>query len=122
MEFRAQSLYYRRDDGPREGGRVPRERKSDMKQIVKKELDGRGYIVNLSTAREGENLIGRIHVIDAATEKTVARFVGVGRFDDLHLMFGLDATEGIARDILSQMMSVADMLRLFVPGASVREE
>lgn len=101
---------------------MPKERMSGMHEIAKRELDGRGYIVRLSTTREGENLIGRVQVADAATNRTVARFVGVGKIDDLELVFGVDATEGISRDFLSQLMNLADMMRYFIPGASVREE
>ena len=88
-----------------------------MMEIAKRELDGRGYVLHLSTARDGENLMGRVQVTDVATGKVVARFVGVGKFDNLELVFGLDAMEGIAKDLLSQMMNLAEMLRYFIPGA-----
>jgi hypothetical protein len=93
-----------------------------MMEVAKRELDGRGYVLRLSTAREGENLVGRVQVTDVSTDKVVARFVGVGKFDNLELVFGLDAMEGIAKDLLSQMMNLADMLRYFIPGASIRED
>lgn len=101
---------------------MPKERISEMQEIAKRELESRGYIVRLSTARDGDSMIGRIQVADAETNRTVARFVGIGKIDDLELVFGIDATEGIGRDFLSQLMSLADMMRYFLPGASIREE
>lgn len=91
-------------------------------ELAKRELDGRGYVLRLSTARDGENLVGRVEVTDVATDKIVARFVGIGKFDNLEVVVGLDAMEGIAKDLLSQVMNLADILRYFIPGASLREE
>jgi hypothetical protein len=93
-----------------------------MMELAKRELDGRGYVLRLSTARDGENLVGRVEVTDVATDKIVARFVGIGKFDNLEVVVGLDAMEGIAKDLLSQVMNLADILRYFIPGASLREE
>ncbi|HKZ99746.1 MAG TPA: hypothetical protein VJ326_09190 [Thermoplasmata archaeon] len=101
---------------------MPKDRVSDMQEIAKRELESRGYVFRLSTAREGENLVGRVQVSDAATNRTVAKFVGIGKFDNLELVFGIDAAEGISRDILSQIMGLADMLKFLIPGASVRQE
>jgi hypothetical protein len=104
------------------GDPVPREAKAAMMELAKRELDGRGYVLRLSTARDGENLVGRVEVTDVATDKIVARFVGIGKFDNLEVVVGLDAMEGIAKDLLSQVMNLADILRYFIPGASLREE
>lgn len=101
---------------------MPKDRVSDMQEIAKRELESRGYIFRLSTAREGDNLVGRVQVSDAASNRTVARFVGVGKLDNLELVFGVDAAEGISRDFLSQIMGLADMLKFLIPGASIREE
>ena len=106
----------------REGAPVAKDNKLAMMDIAKRELDGRGYILRFQTAREGENLVGRIQVVDAGSEKVVARFVGIGKFDNLELVLGLDAMEGIAKNLLSQAMNLADLLRYFVPGVSLREE
>lgn len=108
-------------DGAGRGAWMPKDNKAVMMDIAKRELNGRGYVLRLSTAREGENLIGRVQVTDVATDKVVARFVGVGKFDNLELAFGIDAMEGIAKDLLSQMMNLAEMLKYFVPGASFKE-
>jgi len=107
---------------PREARDVPKEDRSEMKEIVKRQLEGRGYIVRLSTSREGDTTVGRIEVADAKTDKAVARVVSAAKIDNLELVFGVDATEGIARDLLSQAMSLADLLRFLIPGLSVREE
>ncbi|OGS48859.1 MAG: hypothetical protein A3K68_06990 [Euryarchaeota archaeon RBG_16_68_13] len=95
---------------------------SEMKEIAKKELDGRGYIVRLSTKRDGDSTIGRVHVLEAGSDKTVAKLVSVIKLDNLELVFGVDVTEGIARDLVSQAMSLADLLRFLVPGFSMKEE
>lgn len=101
---------------------MPKEERSEMREIAKRQLEGRGYLIRLSTAREGDNMIGRAEVSDAATGKAVARFVSVAKVDNLELVFGIDATEGIAREFVSQAMSLADLLRFLIPGLSVREE
>src|SRR5437764_1203207 len=44
---------------------MAKEDKSEMTTIAKKQLQGRGYLVSLSTSREGENLIGKLRVSDA---------------------------------------------------------
>jgi hypothetical protein len=89
---------------------------------IAKQLQGRGYVISLSTSREGENLIGKIRVSEAATQREVAKFVGVWKIDDLHLVFGLDAEEGIARDFVSQAMNLFDLFKFVIPGAQIREE
>lgn len=101
---------------------MPKVDASDAREIAKKQLEGRGYIISLSTAREGDSMIGRIQVSDAASDRTVARFVSVAKVDNLQLVFGIDAAEGIARDLMSQAMSLVDLLRFLIPGVSVREE
>jgi hypothetical protein len=96
--------------------------KSDMTTIAKKQLQGRGYVVSLSTSRDGENLIGRLRVSEASTQRTVASLVSVWKVDDLHLVFGLDAPEGVARDFMSQAMNLFDLFKYVIPGAEIREE
>lgn len=93
-----------------------------MREIVKRQLEGRGYILRLSTAREGDNMMGRVEVSDAATSKTVAKFVSVAKVDNLEIVLGIDAAEGIARDLVSQAMNLTDLLKYLIPGLSVREE
>src|SRR5207302_3393548 len=81
---------------------MAKEDKSDMTTIAKKQLQGRGYLVSLSTSRDGENLIGKLRVSEAGTQRTVANLVSVWKVDDLQLVFGLDAGEGIAKDFVTQ--------------------
>src|SRR2546430_2326791 len=47
---------------PREAPSMAKEDKSEMTTIAKKQLQGRGFLVSLSTTREGENLIGKLRV------------------------------------------------------------
>ena len=101
---------------------MAKEDRSETREIVKRQLGGRGYIVRVSTAREGDTMIGRVQVSDAATDKPVATFVSAGKLDNIELVFGIDATEGIAREFLSQTMGLADLLRFLIPGVSIREE
>ncbi len=101
---------------------MPKESKSEMMEIAKRELEGRGYVVQLSTNRQGENLIGKVHVREAATQRTVAKFVSVWKVDDLELVFGLDAGEGIAKDFVRQALNVLDLFKYVVPGMEIREE
>lgn len=101
---------------------MAKEEKSDMTTIAKKQLEGRGYVISLSTNREGENIIGKLRVREASTQKTVANFVSVWKIDNLELVFGLDAGEGIARDFMNQAMNLFDLFRYVIPGAQVKEE
>lgn len=101
---------------------MPKDDKSEMREIVKRQLAGRGYIIRLSTARDGDTTIGRVQVSDAATDKAVATFVSAGKLDNIELVFGVDATEGLAREFLSQTMGLADLLRFLIPGVSIKEE
>lgn len=93
-----------------------------MATIAKKQLEGRGYVVSLTTRREGENLIGKVRVSEAGTQRTVANLVSVWKIDELELVFGLDAGEGIARDFVSQAMNLLDLFKYVIPGAQVKEE
>jgi len=101
---------------------VAKDEKSEMREIAKRVLQGRGYVVRLSTSREGDSMIGKIQVTDAATDRAVATFVNVGKIDNLEIVFGLDATEGIAREFLSQAMGLADLFKFLIPGMSIKEE
>ena len=93
-----------------------------MREIVRRHLDNKGYVVRLSTHREGENLVGRVHVTDASSDETVAKLVGVGKVDNLEVVFGVDASDGIVRDFVNQILNAADFLRYMVPSVSVKEE
>src|SRR5437660_10149885 len=98
------------------------EEKSDMTTIAKTRREGRGYLVSLSTSRDGENLIGKLRVSEAGTQRTVANLVSVWKVDDLQLVFGLDAGEGIAKDFVTQAMNLFDLFKYVIPGAQIKEE
>ena len=101
---------------------MAKEDKSDMMAIAKKQLQGRGYVVSLSTTRDGENLIGKLRVSEASTQRTVANLVSVWKVDDLELVFGLDAGEGIARDFVNQAMNLLDLFKYVIPGTTIKED
>ena len=101
---------------------MAKEENSEMREIVRKHLDNKGYVVRLTTHRDGDNLIGRVHVTDAGSDETVAKLVGVGKVDHLELVFGADASEGIARDFVNQVLNLAEFLRYMVPTVSVKED
>ncbi len=90
--------------------------------ILRRELGGRGVIVHLSTAQEGKNLVARLEISEAATEKRLARVVSVAKVDDLNLLVGIDAPEGVVRDFLAQVFGFADALRELVPAMTIHEE
>lgn len=100
---------------------MAKEEKSEMVSIAKKQLQSRGYLISLSTSREGENLIGKLKVSEAGTQRTVANLVSVWKVDDLEVVFGLDAGEGIARDFMSQAMNLFDLVKYAIPGAQIKE-
>ena len=97
------------------------EKKSEMTTNAKKQLEGRGYVVSLSTNRDGENLIGKLRVSEASTHRTVANLVSVWKIDNLELVFGVDAGEGIAKDFMNQAMNLFDLFRYVIPGAQTKE-
>src|SRR5436309_16098623 len=101
---------------------MAKEDKSDMTTIAKKQLQGRGYLVSLSTSRDGKNLIGKLRVSEAGTQRTVANLLSVWKVDDLQLVFGLDAGEGIAKDSMTQAMNLFDLFKYVIPGAQIKEE
>src|SRR2546426_9522201 len=80
--------------GRREALSMAKEEKSEMATIAKKQLEGRGYVLSLSTTRDGENLIGKGRVTEAATQRTVARFVSVREIYKRELVVGIDGGEG----------------------------
>jgi hypothetical protein len=79
-------------------------------------------VIHLSTSREGANLIAHFQITEAATDKSVARLVTVAKVEDLNLVIGLDAPEGVARNFLAQLFGFADALRELVPAVTIREE
>jgi hypothetical protein len=107
---------------PQEAPSMAKEDKSEMTTIAKKQLQGHGFLVSLSTTREGENLIGKLRVSEAATQRTVANLVSVWKVDDLELVFGLDTGDGIARDFVNQAMNLFDLFKYVIPGAQIKEE
>ncbi len=94
----------------------------EKREILKKELGGHGLVIRLSTSREGANLIARLEVTEAATNKSVAKIVSVAKIDNLNLVIGVDAPEGVARDFLAQIFGFADALRDLVPAVTIHEE
>ncbi len=91
------------------------------REILKRELGGRGLILRLSTSRDGENLVARLEITESATDRTLAKLVSVARVDDLDLVVGVDIPEGVARDILAQILGAADALRELVPAVTIHE-
>src|SRR5207247_11187775 len=94
---------------------MAKEDKSDMTTIAKKQLQGRGYLVSLSTSRDGEHLLGQLRVSEAGTQRTVANLVSVWTVDDLQLVFGLDAGEGLANDFVTQPLNLFDRHKSVIP-------
>lgn len=101
---------------------MPKDGAEEKVAILKRELGGRGYVVHLSTSREGTNLVARLEISEAATEKRLARLVSVAKVDDLNVVVGIDAPEGVLRDFLAQVFGFADALRELVPAVTIREE
>lgn len=90
--------------------------------ILKRELGGHGYVVHLSTSRKGKNLVARLEISEAATDKHLARLVSVAKVDDLNLLVGIDAQEDVLREFLAQVFGFADALRELVPAVTIHED
>jgi hypothetical protein len=101
---------------------MPKDDTEDKLAILKRELGGRGYVIHLSTAKEGGNLVARLEVSEAATEKNLVRLVSVAKVDDLNLLVGVDAPEGVLKEFLAQVFGFADALRELVPAVTIHEE
>lgn len=95
---------------------------AEKRALLRRELGQRGYILHLSTSREGANLVARLQVTDAATDRDVAKIVSVAKVDDLNLLIGVDAPEGVVKDLLAQVLGFADALRELVPAVTIHEE
>lgn len=101
---------------------MPKDDAEEKRAILKRELGAHGYVIRLSTSREDGNLIARLEVSEAATNKGVARVVSVAKVDDLNLLVGVDAPEGVMKDFLVQLLGFADALRELVPAVTIHEE
>jgi hypothetical protein len=101
---------------------MPKDVAEEKLALLKRELGGRGYVLHLSTEREGENLVARLEVSEAATEKRLVRLVSVAKVDDLNLLVGIDAQEGVLKEFLAQVFGFADALRELVPAVTIHEE
>ncbi len=101
---------------------MPKADNEEKRALLRRELGGRGYIVHLSTSREGANLVARLEVTDAGTGQGVAKIVSVTKVDDLNLLIGVDAPEGVVKDFLAQVIGFADALRELVPAVTIHEE
>jgi hypothetical protein len=89
---------------------------------VREQMARRGYLVHITTARDGANVVGRIRVTQASTDATVAKLVASAKIDNLDLVIGIDAEEGLIRDLLAQALNAADALREAIPTITIREE
>lgn len=76
----------------------------------------------MSTSRDGASLVARLEVTEVATDRTVAKFVGVANVDDLDILIGVDAPENAVREFLAQLFGAADALRGLAPVVTIREE
>ncbi len=90
--------------------------------LLKRELGGHGYMIRLSTSREGANLVARLEVSDAATDERIAKLVSVAQVDNLDILVGVDAPEGVVRDFLAQLLGFADAVRELVPAVTIHDE
>ncbi len=101
---------------------MPDDTTKEKRDILRRELGEHGLVLRLSTSREGANLIARLEISQAGTDKPIAKLVTVAPVDNLDLVIGVDATEGVARDLLSQLLGFADALRDLVPPVIIHEE
>ena len=88
-------------------------------KVVRDELGNRGYVVEIQARREGDLVIGRLHVTNADTNETVAKFVGAGKMENLNLCFGVDA-EGTLRDVLLRAMTTWQGVQSMVPSVVLK--
>ena len=102
----------RRSDRARRGMSVTDE---ELHNIVKNELGNRGYVVNVEAHREGDYLVGKLHVTSAETDETVAKIVGVGNPEGMRLAFGIDA-EGTLRDVVFRALSTWQGMQTLMPS------
>lgn len=87
---------------------------------MREELGNRGYVVNLHAHRQGEILVGQVHVTSAETNETVAKVVGAGKVEDLRLCFGVDA-EGVFRDMIFKAFGAWQGVQTLMPEFVFKE-
>ena len=92
---------------------------SDLARIIKNELGGRGYVINVDTRREGDYLVGSLHVTSAETDETVAKVVGVGNVENMRVSFGIDA-EGTVRDLIFKALTTFQGMQGMIPSFVVK--
>jgi len=88
---------------------------AELINVVKRELGNRGYVVMMNAHREGDLVVGSVSVTSAATDETVARFVGVGTLENLRLCFGVEA-EGTMRDVVAKAIGTMEGVKNLVPS------
>ncbi|MEK6851853.1 MAG: hypothetical protein AABY30_04870 [Candidatus Thermoplasmatota archaeon] len=88
-------------------------------QIVRDELGNRGYVVNVQARREGDVVVGHVHVTSAETDETVAKIVGAGKMETLNMSFGLDI-EGTLRDVLVKAFSTWQGMQNLIPAVVLK--
>ena len=86
-----------------------------LNTLVKKELGNHGYVVNIDARKDGEYLVGKLHVTNAETDETVAKIVGVGNPEGMRLAFGIDA-EGTLRDVVFRALSTWQGMQTLMPS------
>lgn len=92
---------------------------AELYKIVKHELGSRGYIVNVYAHRQGDVLVGQVHVASAETDETVAKVVGAGNLEDVRLCFGVDA-EGTVRDAIFKALGMWQGVQNLMPTFVVK--
>ncbi|HYS70979.1 MAG TPA: hypothetical protein VEM95_01005 [Thermoplasmata archaeon] len=85
-----------------------------LQEVVKNELGSRGYVVNVQARRDGDLVVGHLHVTSAETDETVAKLVGAGKMEDLNVCFGIDA-EGTFRDVVMRVLATWQGVQSVMP-------
>lgn len=91
----------------------------NLTKVVRDELGRRGYVINVNARREGEFIVGKVHVTNAETEETVAKLVGVGNVDGFQMCFGIDA-EGTIRDAILRVLSTWQGMQNLMPAVVIK--
>lgn len=92
---------------------------SELQKIVKDQLGSKGYVVNVYARREGDVLVGQVHVTSAETDETVAKIVGAGNVEDLRMCFGVDA-EGTVRDMIVKALGAWQGVQSMMPAFVIK--
>ena len=93
----------------------------NAKDVVKGELGETGCVVTVSTEKQGENLVGKLEITEAANDNQILKVVAVGKPMDISFSFGLSCSQNDLMVLIKDFIVSSDFLKLMVPTMGFEE-